>query len=354
MNEKAYSYFVNSFLKPILDNEGITDITYNGENIFCQHNRRGRFKSEIFVTQAIVLDFIRQLANLTEQLFSYSSPILDVSVGKYRINAVHPAIGRKNYDKAVTFSIRIGTSSCQILTNDATFMDDEVRELLLALLCLNQSIIIAGKTGTGKTELQKYLIAGMEANSRIIVIDNVLELESTAKNADLDITLWQMSERINDAQFGELIRNGLRSNPDWLIVAESRGKEMLDVLNAAMTGHPVITTIHSQDLHSIPSRLTRMALMADEHLRYEEVYQDVISHFSFLVYLEKTLSPEKTIIRRVKSIGQLCPESPNHISVVFDCGADGNRYGTLLPRTLAQLADYGFDLKRIPRFALGG
>ncbi|MCX5775402.1 MAG: ATPase, T2SS/T4P/T4SS family, partial [Firmicutes bacterium] len=197
MDKKAYLFLTSSFLQPLLDNPEVTDIAFNGEAIFYQHNQLGRLKSEICITKEAAFDFIRQLANLTEQLFSYSSPILDVSIERFRINAVHPAIGRKHFERATTFSIRIGHVGKTAIEEDPCFMPPQVIQLFLAILKLHASIVIAGKTGTGKTELQKYLLQQMEPNSRIVVIDNVLELESVSSPSTLHISLWHMSDRVN-------------------------------------------------------------------------------------------------------------------------------------------------------------
>jgi len=353
MNKKAYLFLSTSFLQPLLENPEVTDIAFNGDAIFYQHNQLGRLKSEIIITKEAAFDFIRQLANLTEQLFSYSSPILDVSIERFRINAVHPAIGRKHFERATTFSVRVGHIGITAIEEDPLFMPPEVNQLFLAILKLHASIVIAGKTGTGKTELQKYLLQRMEPNARIVVIDNVLELEGVSSNALLDISLWQMSDQVNEASFSDLIRNALRSNPDWLIVAESRGKEMLDILNSAMTGHPVITTLHSQDVYSVPSRMTRMALMNDEHLRYDEVFHDVVIHFPFIVFLEKGKEKNLKIVRRIKAIAEVSNEEKNNIHVVFE-NMNGKLYfHPLLNGTVALLRQSGCDLTKIQVFAQG-
>ena len=348
MNDKALAYLENSFLKPLLEVEGITDISYNGETLFFQHNTQGRRKASEVLTKEDALDFIRQISNLTEQLFSYASPILDVSVGPYRINAVHPAIGRKKYDRAVTFSIRVGHLSTSVLDQDSTFMPREVKSLLLALLRLDQSIVIAGKTGTGKTELQKFLLLHLPESARIIVLDNVQELEEVANEASLDVTLWQTSGHVHEASFSDLIRNGLRSNPDWLIVAEARGKEMIDVLNAAMTGHPVLTTLHSQDLGSMTSRMARMVLMGDEHLRYDEVLHDIQNHFPFLIFLERKVNENRSIERFIQAVGEVQPDGSLHC--LYEKKDGEGFYRPLSEAHQQALRHIGVDVKDLERF----
>ena len=93
---KIVTFFEESFLKDLLANEKVTDISYNGQDIFYVHNDFGRQKSEISIDKQTAKDFIRQIANLSEKRFSYANPELDVSFGRYRFNALHQSICRKN------------------------------------------------------------------------------------------------------------------------------------------------------------------------------------------------------------------------------------------------------------------
>lgn len=315
MNKKLLDYIDSSFLAPLLLSPTITDISYNGVDLFYQDNEKGRQKSGMKIETHLVIDFIRQIANLSEQQFSYSNPILDVSVGRYRINAVHGAIVRVENDRAISFSIRIASYKLRI-SDDGSFMPHEIYSLLLTLIKCHISLVIGGETGTGKTELQRLLLSHVEKNGRVIVIDNIQELEAIRQNAETDITSWQVNDSIQDASFENLIRNAVRSNPDWLIVAEARGKEMNDVLNAVMTGHPIITTIHSKDIHSMPSRMARMVMMQNNLVKYDSIMDDIAKHFPILVYLSRVEVKGK-ILRYLSEIGELCEET-KQVSLIYE------------------------------------
>jgi hypothetical protein len=77
----------------------------------------------------------------------------------------------------------------------------------------------------------------MAPASRVIVIDNVEELD-LVKNPKIDLSMWLVNESVKDASFSALIKNALRNNPDYIMVAEARGGEMLAALVSAMSGHP--------------------------------------------------------------------------------------------------------------------
>ena len=303
MNEKLISYIENSFLSPLLKKGDITDISYNGVSFFYVDNNKGRIKSKISATNEEVNDFIRQIANYSERQFSFSNPNLDVSIGKYRLNAMHSSIVRVENEKACSFSLRIGSKDTRI-KQGSDFLRLEGEEFLVDLLNKGESIVIAGPTGSGKTELQKYLLSKLRKNSRVIIVDNIQELENLRQYEDLDLTSWQVSSHNPNASIEELIRCALRSNPDWLVVAEARGKEMNSVLNSVMTGHPIITTLHARSLEAIPKRICRMVMMADTTQKYEDIMEDVFDHIKYYVYLNRDYL-NKQVVRYVETIGEL-------------------------------------------------
>lgn len=51
-------------------------------------------------------------------------------------------------------------------------------------------------TSSGKTEFQKYIIRNFKENVRVVVIDNVLELDAVRGECDIDLTCWKVDEKI--------------------------------------------------------------------------------------------------------------------------------------------------------------
>ena len=287
MNLKLIEFIENSFLKELFERESITDISFNGERLFYQDNLSGRLQSDLVVTNDEVYAFLRQIANLTDQQFSIANPI----------SALHSSLARKNRDKVFNFSIRIGYDKLRI-KDDGSFINKRALSLLDEAINKKCSIVIAGKTGTGKTEFQKFLISRMNENTRIILIDNINEFETNYFKDNLDSQTWNQKNNFDD-----LIKNALRNNPDWLVVGEARGEEMKACLNSTMSGSPTITTMHARDNESIYHRIARMCMINSKNLVFEETLEDVKEHFKFLVYVKKIFDEKtKSYIRYVDSI----------------------------------------------------
>ena len=313
--ERVTEYFERSFLAPLLSKSGVTDISFNGEEIFYVSSHYGRKRSGIEVDNDQVGSFLRQIANMTEQQFSYITPRLDVSFSRYRLNATFFSIGRVYERKVFTFSVRIAHDGSAV-SEDSSFFPGKTRKLLLDALSHNESIVIAGETGAGKTELQKYLLMNLPPYTRVIAIDNIGELERIRGEGLIDLTFWLVDEKVRDATFSELIRNGLRNNPDYLLVAEVRGREMFDALGAVMSGHPIITTLHAKDLAAIPYRMARMAQAGDINLQFDDLLGDIYHHFSLLVYVGKSMR-EGAVYRRIVTVGRL-NEQTREIEILYE------------------------------------
>ena len=336
--EKILNYFENSFLKDLLEDSEITDISYNGKDIYYLHNHNGRQMFFHNQSRDNIKDFVRQLANLSERQFSFSSPVLDISFDKYRFTALHQCIGKLDNDDVITFSVRIASKHIHI-TKDSDFFSKPVGELIDVLVKSKVSIVIGGITGSGKTEFQKYLLSRMPDYTRVIVIDNVLELDMRGDNDLLDLNIWQADERNKNTTIQFLIKTALRSNPDWLIVAESRGEEMIDVLNSAMTGHPIITTLHAFDAESMPHRMTSMVMMNDKKMSREDILQDILYHFRIFFFLKREITPQGKVKRYLTSIVEFDGENKN---IIYEKRGDEHYYGKL-SNNLLKILDYEDD-----------
>jgi len=277
---KALVYLENSILKSLLEQPDITDISFNGESIFYQSSFYGRKKAAFTMTYEEAYQLIKQLANLMDMPFTFMDAIVDMSIARYRIFAVGPSVSRKQYEPSLTFAIRIhpieNHVELKFLTKDSPWFN-----LFKFLIKENVSIVIAGKTGSGKTQLQKELLMLMEEAKRVIILDNILELDGLFIPG-LDLSVWQIKPMF---PIQKMVEGALRSHPDWLLIAESRGAEFKEVLRSVKTGHPIITTLHSDRLDHIYERMVSM-LLIDESISHADQLKVEVNHaFPVLVQL---------------------------------------------------------------------
>ena len=117
----------------------------------------------------------------------------------------------------------------------------------------NGMVLVTGPTGSGKTTT---LYAALnELNSpanKIITVEDPVEYRLAGINQ------VQVNEKI-DLDFSKVLRSTLRQDPDIILVGEMRAQETAQIgLRAAMTGHLVLSTLHTNDALSSPIRMIDM------------------------------------------------------------------------------------------------
>jgi MSHA biogenesis protein MshE len=114
-------------------------------------------------------------------------------------------------------------------------------------------LLVTGPTGSGKTTTLYGALAQMNSpEAKIITVEDPVEYRLPG------ITQIQVNEKIG-LGFSNVLRSTLRQDPDIVLVGEMRDKDTVETgLRAAMTGHMVLSTLHTIDATSTPMRLLDM------------------------------------------------------------------------------------------------
>jgi len=124
--------------------------------------------------------------------------------------------------------------------------------------CLQQSegiILTTGPTGSGKsTTLYSMLRAIQSPEVNIITVENPIEYRLAG------ITQTEVNER-QGLTFAGVLRSILRQDPDVILVGEIRDQETAEIaLQAAQTGHLVLSTLHTNDAVGVVTRLVNLGM----------------------------------------------------------------------------------------------
>ncbi len=126
----------------------------------------------------------------------------------------------------------------------------------------HQTIVISGRTGSGKTTFMKGLIEAVPQQERLITIQDAAEL--TLPNHPNVVHLFYSKDGQGTARVSakSLLQACLRMKPDRIFLAELRGEECFQFIRLAASGHPgSITSVHAG---SCALAIEQMALMIRE------------------------------------------------------------------------------------------
>lgn len=114
-------------------------------------------------------------------------------------------------------------------------------------------LLVTGPTGSGKTTTLYAALNEINApTTKIITAEDPVEYQLPRINQ------VQIHEKIG-LSFPAVLRTALRQDPDVILIGEMRDKETVDIgLRAAMTGHLVFSTLHTNDAISTVNRLVDM------------------------------------------------------------------------------------------------
>lgn len=125
-----------------------------------------------------------------------------------------------------------------------------------------QTIVVSGRTGSGKTTLMKGLVEEVPSHERLITIQDTAEL--TLPNHPNVVHLFYSKDAQGTAKVTakSLLEACLRMKPDRILLAELRGDECFSFVRLAASGHPgSITSVHAG---SCALAFEQMALMIRE------------------------------------------------------------------------------------------
>lgn len=116
-------------------------------------------------------------------------------------------------------------------------------------------LYVTGPTGHGKTTTLMAVLDRINSPDKMIItVEDPVEYEVPG------ISQIQVNHKI-DLTFALALRSILRQNPDVVMVGETRDKETAEIaINASLTGHFVLSTLHTNDSSSAPTRLIDMGV----------------------------------------------------------------------------------------------
>jgi MSHA biogenesis protein MshE len=152
--------------------------------------------------------------------------------------------------------MRLLTQDGGLLSLDKLALPPAVdKALRRALARPSGMVLVTGPTGSGKTTTLYAALSALNTTGRkIITVEDPVEYRLPGINQ------VQVMDKI-ELGFGRVLRAALRQDPDVILVGEMRDQTTAEIgLRAALTGHLVLSTLHTNDAPSTPLRLIDMGV----------------------------------------------------------------------------------------------
>lgn len=312
-------------LWPYIVDDNVTDIKWNGSNLWITDLNKGRYcLNELVLSNDWLRIFTNVLANSVNENFNLSKPSLIAETNELRIQAVHNSVSG---DNTLCLAIRKTPSCSRLLKQDlisSGYANSFIVELLPCLMRARLSGVITGDVGAGKTELEKYLCNFIPDKDPIVTVEDTLEMKLKNLYPNKDIFSLKINETYTSEQ---AIRDALRLNTKWLIISESRGREIKRIMEGASSGCVALTSIHAENVWEIPDRIMNMA-GDNSRVGFEN---DIYTFFDYAIKVKADYRNDG--IKR--SIDQICffdrKDKENLIRTII---IDGKPLKTVLPERI--------------------
>jgi MSHA biogenesis protein MshE len=175
---------------------------------------------------------------------------------KVRANPVDVRISTLPTQYGESIVMRLLNQNTGLLGLDKVGMPPRVLERFRhALKRPSGMVLVTGPTGSGKTTtLYAALNELNSSEKKVITVEDPVEYRLPGLNQ------VQVHEKI-DLSFSRVLRTVLRQDPDIVLIGEMRDQETAEIgMRAAMTGHLVLSTLHTNDAISTPIRLLDMGI----------------------------------------------------------------------------------------------
>ncbi|MGX9847688.1 CpaF family protein [Limimaricola litoreus] len=271
-------------LETLLKDDTVNDILVNGPHqIFVERDGRLQLTDITFKDERHLLRIIDKIVSAVGRRVDESNPYVDARladgsrfnamVGPIAVDGSLVSIRKFKKDKlGIDDLVRFGA------------MTEEMAAYLQAAVATRLNIIVSGGTGSGKTTTLNALSSFIDDNERILTIEDTAELQLQQTHVGRMESRPANVEGRGAVSQRDCLKNALRMRPDRIIVGETRGEEVIDMLQAMNTGHDgSMTTIHANSARDGISRLENMIAMAGIEMPIKAVRSQIASAVNLIV-----------------------------------------------------------------------
>jgi pilus assembly protein CpaF len=285
-----------SVLTKYLGRDEIEEINVNGWDDIAVTYVDGHIEkaAEHFYSPQHAIDIVKRLLHHSGMIIDNATPMSQGHLpGNTRITALKEPL--VDDDRGISVSIRLLHPS-RVNRQELVQSGNSTQKMIDFLcMCLRYgvSFVVAGATSSGKTTFLNALLTSVPDNKRIFTIESgsrelsLLRVKNGQIINNVVHTLSRPSDNpVYDITQEDLVVASLRFNPDIVVVGEMRDVEAYSAVEASLTGHTVVSTIHASAANAAHMRL---ALLCQKRfpINFQTSLMQAGQAFPLVVYAHK-------------------------------------------------------------------
>jgi pilus assembly protein CpaF len=273
-------------LDALLSGTDVTDVLVNGPSEVYVDDGAGLRRADVtFADDAAVRRLAQRLAAAAGRRLDDASPYVDVRLSDgTRFHAILSPIAHPG----TCISLRV-PSRRRLCLDDLVasgFASEDSARVLADIVRSRLAFVVSGGTGSGKTTLLRVLLALVDPDERLVIVEDSAELRPEHPHTVSLESRPPNVEGSGEVTMRDLVRQALRMRPDRLVVGEVRGAEVVEMLAALNTGHEGgCATLHANSAADVPARLEALGVAAG--LSRDAVHAQTASALQAVIHLAR-------------------------------------------------------------------
>ncbi len=291
-------------LEPLLKDDTVNDILINThKTVYVERGGKLELTDVQFQDTRHLVRILNKIVSAVGRRVDESSPMVDARLADgSRVNAVIPPLALDGPLVSIRKFARSRIDINRLIEFGS--LTEDMAKLLSAIVAARRNVLISGGTGSGKTTLLNAMSAFIDADERIITIEDSAELQLQQPHVGRLETRPPNIEGGGEIAQRELLKNALRMRPDRIIVGEVRAGEAFDMLQAMNTGHDgSMTTVHANTPRDALRRVEQMIGMAGLEISAKSVRQQIASAIEVVIQAERMDDGRRRIVSISEVVG---------------------------------------------------
>lgn len=277
MARKRYDYELTSQqfgpLWKYVSRDEVTNVDWDSGQLWIKCANRIRQRVEdAEVTEEFIERFSLLVANHASSPFNRMDDILSAETEQLRLTFVHEAFAVSGR----SMSIRKSLPRLRFTPKEAIrqgYCSERTMNLLVNCVWSGFNFVFCGEPGQGKTEAAKFFSSYIRPHEKVITVEDLREWHYHTINPHKDCIEFKVR---SDREYEKAVSVALRMNPGWLMIAETRSREVRYLLESWSNGVSCMTTLHVDDVRRIPDRILNMLESRQDAGRLvNQIYADV-------------------------------------------------------------------------------